>query len=218
MARRPHHTAANTPDIRRHNPELQATVELPARHWMEPYRQGEFDGLCALYATLNALRLALAPHVPLTRAECKHLFLAGCRYLDRKGALGRTVTDGMGRKRRDALTAFLLGKAEPHGIALRIERAPSEPWTSIEQAFAWITDSLAAGKPVLVSFLGGYAHSTVVTGITPASLLLFDSNGQQFLQRSSCALQHGIAIISQRALMRIAVERSDAAATRNGTV
>ena len=49
-------------------------IEIAARHRLEAYQQGKLGGLCAVYATINALRLALADEGPLTKAQCRRLF------------------------------------------------------------------------------------------------------------------------------------------------
>lgn len=60
-------------------PDPTRIVELSARHHIEPYRQGNLDGLCGVYTAINGLRLALHPHGPLTKADAKRLNGRGCQ-------------------------------------------------------------------------------------------------------------------------------------------
>lgn len=59
-----------------------------------PYRQSDLDSLCGLYATVNALRVALAPTRALKRREAQELFVAGLAYLNRASTLHKFSAAG----------------------------------------------------------------------------------------------------------------------------
>ena len=42
----------------------------------KPFEQGDLDGLCGVYAVVNAVRLVALPHHRLPAAECRALFAA----------------------------------------------------------------------------------------------------------------------------------------------
>lgn len=93
------------------DPNASRTRVLPIRMAaacsIEPLTQGSLDGLCALYAILNALRLALAKHEPLSRSRSKALFGQGIAFLDGKCGLEAALVDGMGARRRYSLARHL---------------------------------------------------------------------------------------------------------------
>ncbi len=166
------------------------------------------DGLCALYASINALRLALADHTPLTESRCKELFAAGINFLHRKDGLHTAATTGMGTKRRLALVRLLAKLVSATNYQVVVERPDHSSWSTIDDAFCWIDESLAAGKPVLIALLGALDHYTVIAGSTAATLRLFDSTGIRFVRKSKCGLRTGFHQIPFNGLLRIAVERT----------
>ena len=183
------------------------TFEIAARHRLEPYRQGQLDGLCALYASINSLRLALAVHAPLTESRCKELFAAGINFLHRKDGLHTAATTGMGTKRRLAMVRYLAKLVSTTNCQVVVERPDHSSWSTVDYAFDWIDGSLAAGKPVLIALLGALDHYTVIAGSTVATLRLFDSTGILFVRRTNCGLRTGFHQIPFNGLLRIAVER-----------
>lgn len=186
----------------------RTAIEIAARHRLEPYLQGQLDGLCALYASINALRMALADHAPLTDRRCKDLFAAGINFLHRKDGLHIAATTGMGSKRRLALVRHLAKHVSTMtSCQVVVEQADHASWSTIDDAFCWIDESLAAGKPVLIALLGALDHYTVIAGSTAATLRLADSMGILFVRKSKCGLRTGFHQIPFNGLLRIAVER-----------
>lgn len=185
----------------------QEPIEITARHRLRPYPQGDLDGLCGLYGAVNAIRLALAEHAPLTKARSKALFAEGVDFLHRKKGLDSAMVIGMGTKRRLALARHLASFVSTTNC-LTIERPDYSNWASSEDALRWVDESLADGKPVLVAIMGGELdHFTVIAGSTPATWALFDSTGLRFIRKSS--VRSGHYRIPPNGLLRIAVERSD---------
>src|SRR5829696_5914780 len=92
-----------------------------ARRQLTPYRQGRLDGLCGVYALINALRL-LCPR--LDEDACERAFCALIRARARQTASPLTVIHG-GLSRRELLR--LIGfwqrfAAREFGIALAVSR------------------------------------------------------------------------------------------------
>lgn len=150
----------------------------------------------------------MADHAPLTKAQCKQLFAAGVEYLDRKNALGEVAVTGMGTKRRLALARHLAKVVSTiTSCRVVVQRPDHAAWSSINDAFGWIDQSLSEGKPVLIAQMGGLRHFTVIAGTTPTRLEFFDSAGLRFVKKSSCGLDTGFHRIPFKGLLRIAVER-----------
>ena len=62
-----------------------------------PYRQGELDGLCGVYAIVNALRLVLESHpAGFTRRDWEQLFHTLLATIDNgRGGVCHVVANGM---------------------------------------------------------------------------------------------------------------------------
>lgn len=208
MDRRPHPKAAITPSplTSPTSTTRQREPEIAARHRIKPLRQGELDFLCGLYAPINAIRLALADCAPLSSKAYKGLFAKGVRYLDRKGGLHQSLTWGMNLRRRYALACHLAELVSDENVRVSIERADFRNWRSIDDAFAWIEQSLAADQPVLVYFAEMPDHYTVIAGSAPTRLHLFDSAGTGFVYKASCDLRAGTHIMQPKGLLRVVVE------------
>jgi hypothetical protein len=75
----------------------------------KPFEQGNLDGLCGVYAVVNATRLAAHPHRRLRAADCYELFATLLAELADEGRLRGFVTHGLGPR----VLARLLRKADP---------------------------------------------------------------------------------------------------------
>lgn len=200
--------AAVSANTKLSSPATNGIAQIAARRCLKPYRQGELDFLCGVYAPINAMRLALADVAPLSKVDCKRLIAAGCRYLDAKGGLHQALTWGMDLRRRHALARHLARLISTPHLTVSVERPDHRNLKSIDDVFGWIEVSLAAGKPVLAYFANLPDHYTVVAGITPTTLQLFDSAGMHFVRRARCGLQRGAHHIPANGLLRIAAARS----------
>lgn len=182
-------------------------IEIAARHLIEPYNQGDLNGLCGLYSAINGFRLARYDHDPMTKAECKLLLGRGAAYLHRNRTLAPALSNGMETWLWHALIRNLAKHAATDEIAFKIERPVFSGEPRIADVFAWIDASLSQGKPVLICLENALQHFSVVAASTPTSLLLFDSSGHHFVRRSSCGMHAGRHQIPLKALLRLAVRR-----------
>jgi hypothetical protein len=173
---------------------------------LEPLIQGDCTGLCALYSTLNAIRLALADHMPLTRAQCTELFAAGIDHLHRKRNLNVAIIEGMGLRRRLSLAQHLVKLVSTTKCQVTVERADYADWSTIADIFGWIEQSLSVSRPVMIAFVGSLNHYSVVVRSAPGTLGLFDSS-MRFVRKSSCGLRDGYHHIPPNGLLRVAVHR-----------
>ena len=184
------------------------TVEIAARHEIEPFRQGNLDGLCGLYSAINGLRLALHPHRPLNRTGAKRLFRSGVEYLDRKQWLGDAIQNGMSKGRWHRLIRHLIKQISKNDLVAQAEMPSFAKRPSIDDVFSWIADSLAIGAPVLACFADYLDHYSVVVAIDDRKLRLFDSSGFKHVLRASCGIGTGRHQITPGALIRIAVRQA----------
>jgi len=150
-----------------------------------PLHQGELDGLCGIYAVINALR-TLCPEMP--RELCDELFALQLAAVsdDRSSPLD-VVTNGIGKTTLRGLIGlscdemFLRSKVTLHCRSLLLKRnAPLDAiWSEVERL-------VAGGGVVIAGLSGRYDHWTVVRKATPRRLTLVDSSMLQILDRRFC--------------------------------
>lgn len=183
------------------------SYEIAARHIIKPLQQGELDCFCGIYAAINAVRLALASSAkPIFRKDCHELFAVAAKFVANKDA-SEALTWGLALRRRLALTKLIVAEASRLGSSLAIERPNYRRWTSTEDAFGWIEESLALGMPVLAYLAEDPDHYTVIAGITPTTIHLFDSVGMKLIRRKHVSLSSGRRILWPPGLLRLAHER-----------
>jgi len=183
-----------------------ARVEIAARHHLDPLMQGQLDGLCSLYAIINAFRLACAETAPFTRRGSKELFALGLAFLARKGNLQNDAAQGLRRRRRQALAHHLAEAVNLPDWQIAVEQPEKEERGELEEVFRWITASLNQNKPVLIPLMGALNHLTVVWGISEQRLFLFDSGGRRHIRTSKCDLNGGYHQIQSKGLLRVALK------------
>lgn len=162
----------------------------PGFSLIQPLGQGDYDGLCGLYAILNAIRLAAAPTQILSHKYAQRLFVSGVRYLSDRDALERAVCWAIKRQHLQGLVRHL--RREAWAIAkLRVHHEhllEDGDEIDAEQVFAALDHYLSQRKVVLAFLRGAYRHYTVVAGSTRSSLILFDSYGYRWLRKASCVV------------------------------
>jgi hypothetical protein len=145
----------------------------------KPFEQGDLDGLCGVYAVVNATRLAAHPHHRLRVADCRELFAALLTELADEGRLRGFVTHGLGPR----ILARLLRRAERwlrkhHGLALGVSRPfrkQDEPGP--EECLRVLAEHLE--RPGTAAIVGSDEHWTVIRAVTAKRLLLADSDGRR---------------------------------------
>jgi hypothetical protein len=150
----------------------------------KPYRQGRLDGLCGVYALINALRL-LCPR--LDEDACERVFCALIRARARRTASPLTVIHG-GLSRRELLSLIGLWQrfaVREFGITLTVSRltVPEPTLRGIWRGLGRALD----GKSVAILGLNGVErHWTVAYAATPWTLRVTDSSGLRAIFRSQC--------------------------------
>jgi hypothetical protein len=157
-----------------------------------PFRQGELDGLCGVYAIVNALRLAFEHRSEkLRRGEWQELFFALLAKVDDGvGGVCHVIANGMSAKRLRTVAKV----AERHlrdecefDVSIELMFTHNDH-PSMAELFAAIASSTDRGDPVVVDFAGRLNHWTVIRDVTGSSLLLFDSGGLTRVARRNCQL------------------------------
>lgn len=168
-----------------------------------PYQQGNLDGLCGLYAAVNAICFVIAPRKQMTRAHAGVLFRKGISHLRDRGRLAEAVKHGMSAKWLRQLTRDLARCARRlTGIEVAIESPPQLAKTLSREALLQLLDTaLDNGAVVIVGLDNTYSHWTVVCGRNDQRYYLFDSNRLSWIQRES------LGVLSARGTRRHQVHR-----------
>ncbi len=158
-----------------------------------PMLQGKYDRLCGIYSFVNAIQLADRDNHHLSQ----RLFDCGLEFLISNKKLRAVMLQGMTRKLWLKLGRHIINEKN------RISKNQFEflhlSTLDLEGGYlTWqeIADCTNKGWPVLAHFEGAYNHFTVVSQVTAGRIILFDSNGQKWVQRRSCHI--GKSNVSQR--------------------
>ena len=150
----------------------------------DPVRQGGLDGLCGLYAVINACNNL---KMNLGHAERMKLFELGICYLDEKNILKNTMVSGMGITHVKAIIrVFKDYLVEEHGVKLISKPITANAgninglWTLLSQ---FMEDHDGA---VVLGLTGMHDHWTCVVDISDATLQLCDSDGLRRINKSYC--------------------------------
>ncbi len=152
------------------------------------YQQGDLDGLCGVYAIVNALRYLLR----LNRKQCQTIFATLVRTLSQarphpydplvQGVvfrqLQKLVTEA------DHCCSLHLGLSfQAHPLRLRREhRTVARLWAALDQA-------IGPGCVAIIGITGRTDHWCVVYRVTPKTLRLLDSFGRSCIRRSRCTVR-----------------------------
>jgi hypothetical protein len=114
---------------------------------LKPYRQGRLDGLCGLYALVNALRL-LCPK--LDEDDCERAFCALIRALEQQGcSLLNVIHRGLTRRELFRLIgSWQRFAARELGVALTVSRLKVPEPTLRGIWRAWVGRWMARALPL----------------------------------------------------------------------
>ncbi len=160
---------------------------------LKPYRQGDIDALCGLYAIINAIQLALYPR-RLRQGERDALFYTGLDELERRQLLRSTLSDGMYYTLWLRLCHSLVETASSMtGNLLTMLLPPPRSILTTDHAIRLLRLHLRRGRPVLLELHGRLNHWTVVVNVSDTRLTFFDSSGHRWVQLPSVGLVRGRA-------------------------
>ncbi len=159
------------------------------RRAIHPYRQGQMDHLCGLYAITNALRWALKDTAALSKSRSKDLLsylisdLQKRRILEEVFSCGMTIPD-LGR----SLKAASHWLHDETGYSLTARKPLHGSGTSDLKRLAATTGRHLSNpdSAVIIGTAGRLDHWTVVTDVSADRFSLFDSEGQKWFRRKTC--------------------------------
>ncbi len=152
------------------------------------FGQGDLDGLCGVYAVINALRHLF----PLNEEHCRALFAALIKALHRRcrrphhpilwgmsfSTLKRLIEAAQTCKVLDGAQTF---QARPLRLS-RDQRNLPQLWSSLRQ-------ELKSSCVAVIGITGAADHWVVVHRITAKTLWVLDAAGRTRLRRSQCTVR-----------------------------
>ena len=179
-------------------PRAKLLLRRAGRHQLagfplvDPYQQGEFDGLCGIYAIVNGLRLLAVTHRPLSYTEGAKLYGRGIEVVCREDRLAFAATWGISQTLwRRLAGALCISTSRISGLAIRpVQPFPGSSRVPRAAVFAAVHSAIDSGSPVLVALRGAYNHYTVICGYTVARFLLHDSYAYNWINKATCGVSH----------------------------
>lgn len=170
---------------------------------LPPFRQGDLDALCGVYAVLNAIRFAARGHAAFRELNWQRLFARLVSEADRK-VRRPAAAFGIDQNRLwQLLNIARKHVAKRHGLVLAIER-PFHRHKSVhaDVIIAWLERALGLpGSAVVIGIGGELDHWSVAQRMTPHYLALYDSIGISRILLDRCrreSLLDGPSIVSIR--------------------
>jgi hypothetical protein len=157
-----------------------------------PYRQGQLDGLCGLYALINAIRLATHHHTgEFGHGVWRELLLALLGEAEDLVGTATAVVHGIRTKPLYELAKRAASHmANEYGVPVTVSRAPG-PKHSFDGLVSHLAElTTKTRSAVVIELTGDVRHWTVVKRVGTHSLQLFDSSGMERVKLASCRLKH----------------------------
>ena len=146
---------------------------------VEPYVQGNLDGLCGLYSVVNAVKLIRR------KTPAKAIFKESLRFLSENHNLAEIVGAGMERPILSKLLN-LAAKRVPVSSKWPFYRGKSPSLASFWSVLEGHVNE-QEGRTAIVAFsCASWSHWSVVREVKEERLVLFDSDGRKQLVRSLC--------------------------------
>ncbi len=159
---------------------------------MRPARQGDFDGLCGLYALINALDLVgfKRPRTPLHRS----LFVTLAASVP-SGTLRKAIDSGLnGRDLIKAADLAFPAFRKPLGGSVTVSRPFRRAVFETDAAFIeGMVDIMASGRSALILNVSTptYSHWTVASSVTSQTIVLRDSGTMTELDLGRYSIKRG---------------------------
>ena len=171
-------------------PRLQAKParadDLPPCTWRErlrPYRQGELDSLCGIYAIINALRWSAGPEVITSRITRGLFWLLTNHAVKEQGNLGLCsggITIPHQRQLIKIAITYLSGE---HRLRFGYDVLPAASLNSLGDTSASSTATIVDHEAIILNLNYTEWHWSVLQAVAGDKLKLFDSAGWRTLPR-----------------------------------
>src|SRR5829696_7880287 len=163
---------------------------MPRRTALVPFQQGDLDGLCGIYALINAIRLPTADDTrDFPDAAWQELFCT--LLLEADEVVGTVEAVGLGIDPQPLFRvaqAAVRHMAAEHGLRLTvthaIRRGEGRTFDAILRRLTELAQQPRSA--VLICLTGQLDHWTVLRRVTGQSLTFFDSSGCARVSLTNC--------------------------------
>ena len=179
---------------------------------LRPLQQGRLDGLCGVYAIVNAVRLIADAQSRLTLAMSQDLFGTLIDILADDGKLQKAMTDGVPPKRLRKLAAAACEWVDSElGLSTAVDRPFAGHRSLIfAEAATDMRAEFAGGQARAAYIIGTVDHWTVIRSVSASQVRLFDSAGMGHWTMARCRFRREPArpyptehVIEKKAVLRI---------------
>ena len=157
----------------------------------DPIHQGALDGLCGLYAIINACNNI---DIDLEQGERQELFKLGIGYLEKENILKKTLLDGMVKTHiMGIIDTFKPYFRKNHRKELKYKRVTYDA-KNITGVWNTLSQSMELNKSAAIVGLNGmHDHWTCVVSVSDATLQLCDSDGLKriYKRHATCGETNG---------------------------
>lgn len=160
---------------------------------LEPFLQGELDGLCGPYAIINGIRLALGPERQMPDAVWGDLFGGMLRAVAERHSRGDLCAAGLHTKQlMTALRWSVEIMERQYGVRFTYRRPFLRAGKPKLLAVVYSLRHLQRlqNKSIIAGFGGSLDHWTVIKRVSPYYISFFDSSGCRSVQLDRCRMSY----------------------------
>lgn len=149
----------------------------------KPFQQGDLDGLCGVYALVNAVNYLCGP---LSNREARQLFKQILAYLEGKAPLASRCSNGIVINEVAGILKTVICKQYPIQRFKPFHRLPGVNKQRYIQTLSEFLDE--PNSIVFLALEGHHGHWTLVYRITGKRLLIYDSGAIRYVLIQSCSM------------------------------
>ena len=149
----------------------------------KPYQQGDLDGLCGVYALVNAVDYLCGP---LSNRKARQLFQQILKHLETKAPLASRCCHGIVINDIAGILKSVVCQQYP---IQRFKPFHRQPWVNKQRYIKILREFLQQPNAIVLLALEGYhSHWTLVRQITDKKLVTYDSSEIRYVLINSCSM------------------------------
>lgn len=149
----------------------------------DSFKQGQLDGLCGIYAVINALRLL----VRISRDECYELIYESVLVIEKKKPVSDFIIDGISVF---DVSVIIRDIVCPQYDVTRTKPFHRRAQVSVDEYWDTLGQFMGSGEQrsvIMAIETHHWGHWTVVRRVTEKQLILYDSGQCKVVNRRHCS-------------------------------